>query len=41
MVIARFAIVVDLPSSGALLVASSVRNGLSRLENWMLVRSVR
>ncbi len=41
MVTARFASVVDLPSSGAVLVTSSVRSGLSRLENWMFVRSVR
>ncbi len=41
IVTARFASVVDLPSSGAVLVTNSVCSGLSRLENWMLVRSVR
>jgi hypothetical protein len=40
-VMARFAMVVDLPSSGLVEVASIMCTGLSGLANWMLVRSVR
>src|SRR5436189_5847453 len=40
-VIARLAIVVDLPSSGLVEVARRVCTGLSGLANWIFVRSVR
>src|SRR6266542_2505714 len=41
MATARFASVVDLPSSGPALVSSRRRRGLSMVLNWMFVLSVR